>query len=215
MAEHDSYREFATQSELTSRVAFARSVGGTIGLVRHAVVRINPDPSGELGLESVLAVRNALLASGVRVIEADLTRSLPRRRELEVILADDDPDRVRQRALALVRRAMHEAGVGGEPAAGAVTFTSTGTPADALGIFRAFGVAGEVRRAAGEDDDSVVFVVHPDALEHVSESRLRTALQSGLNKDVTLVTEWSRPTDPLDQVIGAATTAPIREAESL
>ena len=166
--------------------------------MRHAVVRINPDPAGELGLDRVLAVRDTLLASGAYVVEADLSRSLPRRRELELVLADDDPERVRERALALAREAMRVAGLPGEPVAGAITFTSAGTPADALAIFRAFGVAGEIRYATGEDEDSIVFVVREDAFVHVSESRLRTALQSGLNKDVTLVTEWAGPAEPLD-----------------
>jgi hypothetical protein len=171
--------------------------------VRHAVVRINPDPAGELGLDRVLAVRDALLASGAQVVEADMSRSLPRRRELELVLADDNPERVRKRALALAREAMHVAGVPGEPVAGAITFTSAGTPADALGIFRAFGVAGEIRYTPGEDEDSIVFVVREDAFVHVSESRLRTALQSGLNKDVTLVTEWAGPAEPLDAKLPA------------
>jgi hypothetical protein len=166
--------------------------------VRHAVVRINPDPTGELGLDRVLAVRDTLRASGAHVVEADMTRSLPRRRELELVLADDDPTQVRERALALAREAMRTAGVPGEPVAGAITFTSAGTPADALGIFRAFGVAGEIRAGRGDSEDSIVFVVRGDAFEHVSESRLRTALQSGLNTDVTLVTEWPGPTEPLD-----------------
>lgn len=153
-------------------------------------------------------MRGALLAAGSRVIEADLTRALPRRREIEVVLADDDPARVREQALALVREAMRASGVAGEPAAGAVTFTSAGTPADALGIFRAFGVAGEIRRAPGDDVDAVVFIVRGDAFERVSESRLRTALQSGLNADVTLVTEWDGPSEPLDEVAGVAPSTP-------
>jgi hypothetical protein len=171
--------------------------------VRHAVVRINPDPAGALGLDRVLAVRDTMRASGAHVVEADMSRSLPRRRELELVLADDDPEQVRERALALTREAMRVAGVLGEPVAGAITFTSAGTPADALGIFRAFGVAGEIRFGPGDDEDSVVFVVRADAFDHVSESRLRTALQSGLNKDVTLVTEWPGPTEPLDAKLPA------------
>ena len=166
--------------------------------MRHAVVRINPDPAGELGLERVLAVRDTLRASGAYVVESDVSRSLPRRRELELVLADDDPVRVRERGLALTREAMRVAGVPGEPVAGAITFTSAGTPADALGIFRAFGVAGDIRYGPGKDEDSIVFVLREDAFVHVSESRLLTALQSALNKDVTLVTEWSGPTAPLD-----------------
>jgi hypothetical protein len=180
--------------------------------VRHAVVRINPDPAGALGLDRVLAVRDTLRASGARVVEADVSRSLPRRRELELVLADDDPERVRERALALAREAMRVAGVPGEPVAGAVTFTSAGTLADALGIFRAFGVAGEIRSTPGDDDDSIVFVVRDDAFVHVSESRLLTALQSGLNKEVTLVTEWAGPTEPLDAKLPEA-TAPITEGK--
>jgi hypothetical protein len=171
--------------------------------VRHAVVRINPDPTGELGLDRVLAVRDTLRASGANVVESDVSRSLPRRRELELVLADDDLERVRARALALARDAMRVAGVPGEPAAGAITFTSAGTPEDALGILRAFGVAGDVRYGPGEDEDSIVFVVRADAFVHVSESRLLTALQSGLNKEVTLVTEWAGPTEPLDTKLPA------------
>jgi len=180
--------------------------------VRHAVVRINPDPAGALGLDRVIAIRDTLRASGARVVESDVSRSLPRRRELELVLADDDAQSVRERALALAREAMRVAGVPGEPVAGAITFTSAGTLADALGIFRAFGVAGEIRTAQGEDDDSVVFVVRDDAFVHVSESRLLTALQSGLNKEVTLVTEWAGPTEPLDAKLPEA-TAPITEGK--
>lgn len=176
--------------------------------MRHAVVRINPDPAGELGLDRVLAIRDTLLASGAHVVESDLSRSLPRRRELEIVLADDDPERVRDRALALAREAMRAAGVPGSAVAGAITFTSAGTPADALGIFRAFGVAGEIRYGPGDDEDSVVFVVHEDAFNHVSESRLQTALQSGLNKDVTLVTEWAGLTQPLDAKLSTTEREP-------
>ncbi len=171
--------------------------------MRHAVVRINPDPTGELGLDQVLAVRDTLRATGAYVVESDVSRSLPGRRELELVLADDDPDRVRERALALAREAMRVVGVSSEPVAGAITFTSAGTPADALGIFRAFGVAGDIRYGPGEDEDSIVFVVREDAFVHVSESRLLTALQSGLNKDVTVVTDWARPTEPLDTKLPA------------
>ena len=171
--------------------------------MRHAVVRINPDPAGEIGLERVLAVRDTLRASGAYVVDSDVSRSLPKRRELELVLADDDPVRVRERGLALTREAMLVAGVPGEPVAGAITFTSAGTPADALGIFRAFGVAGDIRYGPGEDEDSIVFVVREDAFVHVSESRLLTALQSALNKGVTLVTEWPGPTAPLDGNLSA------------
>jgi hypothetical protein len=165
--------------------------------MRHAIVRVNPDPTGELGLDRVLAVRDTLRMSGARVVDADISRSLPRRRELELVLANDDPHQVRERALALAREAMRVAGVPGDPIAGAITFTSAGTPADALGVFRAFGVAGEIRQAPGDDADSVVFIVPTNAFEHVSESRLLTALQSALNNEVTLVTEWSGATEPL------------------
>jgi hypothetical protein len=95
------------------------------------------------------------------------------------------------------------AGVSGEPVAGAITFTSAGTPEDALGIFRAFGVAGDIRYGPGEDEDSIVFVVREDAFAHVSESRLLTALQSGLNKEVMLVTDWPGPAEPLDTKLPA------------
>lgn len=176
--------------------------------MRHAVVRINPDPTGQLGLDRLLAVRDTLRASGAQVVESDLSRSLPRRRELELVLADDDPERVRDRALALARDAMRVAGLPGEPVAGAITFTSAGTPADALGIFRAFGVAGEIRYAPGEDEDSIVFVVREDAFDHVSESRLRTALQSGMNKEVTLVTEWAGKAAPLDTKLSTTERKP-------
>lgn len=165
--------------------------------MRHAVARINPDPEGALPLELVLRVREALRAGGTRVVDTDLSRSLPRRREIELVLADDDPGHVQARALALVRQAMRAVSAPGEPAAGPVTFTSAGTPADALGILRAFGVAGEIGQAPGADPDAAVFIVPEDAFEHVSESRLRTALQSALNQEVTLVTEWSGPWEPL------------------
>ncbi|HLH69684.1 MAG TPA: hypothetical protein VKY90_11785 [Candidatus Dormibacteraeota bacterium] len=174
--------------------------------MRHAVVRVNLDPAGRLDLERALAVREALRAGGVEVVEAELTRSLAWRRELELVLAGDDPQEVRERALGLVAEAMRGLGIDAQPAPGAVTFKSAGTPDDALGILRAFGVHGEVRWATGPDEDSVVLVVRPEALQQVSESRLLTALQSGLNRGVTLVTRWEGPSERLDAPEAAGAT---------
>jgi hypothetical protein len=170
----------------------------SIEAVRQAVVRVNLDPSGRLDLERVLAVREALRASGIEVVEAELTRSLAWRRELELVLLGDDPQELRERALDMVVGTMRRLDIDAQPTPGAVTFKSAGTPDDALGILRAFGVGGEVRWAVGPDEDHVVLVVCPDALQHVSESRLLTALQSGLNKDVRLVTAWEGPSERLD-----------------
>ena len=165
--------------------------------MREAIVRVNPDPEGRLGLAHVVAVRAELLRRGIPVVPADLSNMHAGQRELELILSDTHTERVRRRALQVAKQALQALGVSSEPVVGIVTFKSAGTTDDALAIFRSFGVRGEVRRIAGLHTDTVVFLVGRKSLANINESQLLTALRSGLNQDVVIVTEWTGPTQRL------------------
>lgn len=163
-------------------------------------MRVNPDPEGRLELAHVVALRAELLRRGIRVVPADLSNTRSGQRELELVLTDTLIERVKRRALQVTRQALHALGVPSEPVVGIVTFKSAGNTDDALAIFRSFGVRGEVRRIAGLHADTVVFLVGRKSLANINESRLLTALRSGLNQDVVIVTEWTGPTQRLSAV---------------
>ena len=165
--------------------------------MREAVVRVNPDPEGRLALAHVLALRAELVRRGIQVVPADLSNAVAGQRELALMLTDTHIERVKRRALRVARQAAHALGVPSEPVVGVVTFKSAGNADDALAIFRSFGVRGEVRQIPGLHPDTVVFLVGRKSLANTNESRLLTALRSGLNQDVVIVTEWAGPTQRL------------------
>jgi hypothetical protein len=77
---------------------------------------------------------------------------------------------------------------GAEPAEGMTTYLSRGSDDDAIGILSAFGLAGDVSRASGEEGWDVVTVRLAAAdLRRVPESRIQTALEASLNCEVRIV----------------------------
>jgi hypothetical protein len=154
--------------------------------MRTAVIRVNVDPAGTLGAAEVERGMDHVLAAaaglGLRLVSEDLGSLPPNRRELQ-FLAEGDPAALRRAASELCRNAF-----GTEPAEGTTTYLSRGSDDDALGVLSAFGLAGDVSRASGEEGWDVVTVRLAAAdLRHVPESRIQTALEASLNCEVRII----------------------------
>jgi hypothetical protein len=106
------------------------------------------------------------------------------RREVEMLMAGADPDKLQRTAVALCAKAF-----GTEPAPGVTTYISRGTDDDALGVLAGFGLTGDIERRPGDDGFDVVRVTLRKAdLERVPESRIHTALEASLNCEVHIRT---------------------------
>jgi len=157
--------------------------------MRTAVVRVNVDPSSLL-TPAQLSQGMALLRElgdelGADVVETNLAAMPAGRREVELLISGEDVEAAKQDGTDLCTRAF---GVG--PVAGVVTFISRGTDDDARGVLSAFGLAGEISRAPGDDGFDVVYVtLREDDLERVPESRIHTALEASLNCEVRIRTK--------------------------
>jgi hypothetical protein len=156
--------------------------------MRTAVVRVNVDPSGLLtpaqlrqGMTVLFALAHEL---GADVVDNNLAAMPASRREVELLIASDDIDAVKQDAVDLCAKVF-----GTGPVAGVVTFISRGTDDDARGVLFAFGLTGEIDRAPGDEGFDVVYVTLREAdLERVPESRIHTALEASLNCEVHIRT---------------------------
>jgi hypothetical protein len=156
--------------------------------MRTAVVRVNVDPSGLLTpaqlSQGMTVLRELARELGANVVGTNLAAMPAGRREVELLIAGDDAEAAKQDGIDLCARAF---GVG--PVAGVVTFISRGTDDDARGVLAAFGLAGEIARAPGDDGFDVVYVtLREDDFERVPESRIHTALEASLNCEVRIRT---------------------------
>ena len=159
--------------------------------MRTAVVRVDVDPSALLApaqLRDGMATLAALTAElGASVVDADLASMPITRRQVEVLIAGDDPDELKRTAVELCVKAF--GGFGTEPAAGVLTYVSRGTDDDAQGVLAGLGLSGDVERIAGDDGwDTIRVTVRKSDLERVPESRVHTALEASLNCEVQIVT---------------------------
>jgi hypothetical protein len=156
--------------------------------MRTAVVRVKVDPSGVLtptelshGMTTLLGLADEV---GAGVIESDLAAMPVSRREVQLLIAGDDADALKQTALSLCAQAF-----GTVPVAGVVTYVSRGTDDDARGVLAGFGLTGEVARSPGDDGFDIVYVTLSRAdLERIPESRIHTALEASLNCEVHILT---------------------------
>jgi hypothetical protein len=149
-------------------------------------MRINIDPDGALGtadLERGLEqVRSGLSALELRLVGDDLATLPSKRRELQ-FLGEGDPAAMARSAAGLCRGAF-----GTAVTEGTTTYLSRGSDDDALGVLTAFGLAGDVSRADGDEGWDVVTVRLAAAdLRRVPESRIQTALEASLNCEVRIV----------------------------
>lgn len=158
--------------------------------MRTAVVRVDVDPTRQLTParldEGTAALLELASAIGAQVIDTRLATLPPSRRQVEILIAGDDPDEVKRMALELCVNAFGV--LGAAPAVGVLTYTSRGTDDDAHGVLAGMGLSGEVDRRPGIQGWDVVAVTLLAAdLERVPESRVQTALEASLNCEVRIV----------------------------
>jgi hypothetical protein len=156
--------------------------------MRTAVVRVGVDRAGELApaqlSDGMTRLRESAGAAGVEVVASDLAALPPQRREVELLIAGDDPAELERLAIELCAKAF-----GTTPVPGVLTFISRGTDDDAYGVLAGFGLTGDIERVAGDDGWDVVYVTLRKAdLERVPESRVHTALEASLNCEVHIRT---------------------------
>jgi hypothetical protein len=165
--------------------------------MRTAVVRVDVDPSKQLAPErldeGMVTLREAAAAIGADVIDTDLGSLPPSRRQVEILIAGDDPDELKSIALQLCTKAFGV--IGAAPAVGVLTYVSRGTDDDAHGVLAGLGLRGEVHRRPSSEGgpdgphwDVVTVTVLKADLERVPESRVHTALEASLNCEVYIVT---------------------------
>lgn len=157
--------------------------------MRTAVVRVDVDPTALLASEQLgvgMATLVELAASaGANVIETDLASLPSNRRQVEVLIAGDDPEVLTQTAIDLCRKAFGPFGV--QPQAGVLTYVSRGTDDDAHGVLAGLGLSGDVERTPGGDGwDVVTVTLRKSDLQRVPESRVHTALEASLNSEVVI-----------------------------
>jgi hypothetical protein len=156
--------------------------------MRTAVVRVGVDRAGELApaqlREGMARLRESAGPAGFEMVENDLADLPPQRREVELLIAGDDPAELERRAVELCANAF-----GTTPVPGVVTYISRGTDDDAHGVLAGLGLTGEIDRVPGDDGWDVVHVTLRKAdLERVPESRVHTALEASLNCEVHIRT---------------------------
>ena|ERR1700730_4406547 len=151
--------------------------------MRTAVIRVNLDPAGRLAVGDLTRAVTELRSRGIEVLAPALEKLPPTAREIELIVAGDDPATLRTWAEATCAAALGA----GDPQAGQPTFLSRGMDEDALGVVRAFGISAEIERQCDDDDEIAIFTISRAVASHVVESRLRTALETALNCEVRIV----------------------------
>lgn len=158
--------------------------------MRTAVVRVDIDPSAQLSaaeLRDGMTTLSELAAElGIQVVEADLAVMPASRRQVEVLIAGDDPDELKRTAVGLCLRAFGD--FGSEPSAGVLTYVSRGTDDDAHGVLAGLGVRGDIERVTTDNGwDIVKVTLLRSDVQRVPESRVHTALEASLNCEVQIV----------------------------
>jgi hypothetical protein len=159
--------------------------------MRTAVVRVDVDPTAHLTAAQLKDGMAALVGladvAGVDVVEAELAAMPAGRRQVEVLIAGDDPDQLERAAVELCANAFGS--FGATPTAGVLTYVSRGTDDDAHGVLAGLGLDGEIERIPGDEGWDVIHVTLRTAdLERMPESRVHTALEASLNCEVHIHT---------------------------
>lgn len=151
------------------------------------MVRVDVDPSGvrtpaQLA-EGMATLRQLCGRIGAEVLDADLSVLPSNRREVEVLLAGEDADTLREAVVSLCGKAF-----GPDVRPGVLTFVSRGTDDDAHGVLAGFGLTGDVHRyPSGQGWDVVEVTLDRADLQRVPESRIHTALEASLNSEVRIL----------------------------
>lgn len=156
--------------------------------MRTAVVRIDVDPTARLTAaqlgDGMTTLADLVATVGADIVDAELASMPAGRRQVEVLIAGDDPDELSRTAVELCAKAF-----GGTPTAGVLTYVSRGTDDDAYGVLAGLGLHGELERVAGDEGWDVIHVtLRKTDLERVPESRVHTALEASLNCEVHIHT---------------------------
>ena len=119
------------------------------------------------------------------MIDNDLAAMPARRREVELLIAGDDPDGAQAGAVELCAKAF-----GTAPVPGVLTYVSRGTDDDAHGVLAGLRPDRRDRPASPGDDgwDVVHVTLRKADLDRVPESRVHTALEASLNCEVHIRT---------------------------
>lgn len=162
-----------------------------VALMRTAVVRVDVDPTAVLTADQLrdgMAMLSELArAVGADVVDADLAAMPGNRRQVEILIDGDEPDRLTAAAMRMCRSAFGALGV--EPVPGVLTYVSRGTDDDAHGVLAGLGLQGKIERIATDDGwDIVKVTLSKDDLRRVPESRVHTALEASLNCEVQIIT---------------------------
>jgi hypothetical protein len=156
--------------------------------MRTAVVRVGVDATGELApaqlSDGMARLRELAGAACIEVVDNNLASMPAQRREVELLIAGDDPAELARLAVELCAKAF-----GTSPIPGVLTYISRGTDDDAHGVLAGFGLTAEITRTAGEEGFDIVHVTLRKAdLQRVPESRIHTALEASLNCEVHIHT---------------------------
>jgi hypothetical protein len=163
------------------------------------VVHVNIDPAGTLTLAQLDRVLAEVRSEGFEVLATDLDKVPPRRRVIELLQAGDDAAALRRTAKGVCARALAKAGSPTAPRVVAVSFMSSGTVEDAVGVVAGFGLEQELDAIRLVDEDVALVRLAAGALAGASPGKLQTALEAALNREVRL----------LEAPSSGAATAPV------
>lgn len=156
--------------------------------MRTAVVRVKVDAAGELTAgqlrDGMATLRELARSAGAELVDSDLAALPPARREVELLMGGEDPDKLARIAMDLCAKAFPTT-----PVAGVLTYVSRGTDDDAHGVLAGFGLTGDISRIPTREGWDVVHVtLRKEDLTRIPESRIHTALEASLNCEVHIHT---------------------------
>jgi len=152
--------------------------------VRRAVVHVNIDPAGALTVAQIEHAVESLRAEGWEPIASDLESYPPTEREIELIRDGEDAAELRRDAEEACAAGLAVFSPPAPPRAVAVTFISSGSHEDAVGIVRAFGLEEEVEELRFVDDDVAVLVLGETVARPRAIGKLQSVLEAALNREI-------------------------------
>jgi hypothetical protein len=150
-------------------------------------VHVNIDPAGALTLAQIGRAVDALRKDGHEVIDTDLESYPAAEREIEVMLDGDSVFELREAAEKACIAALAEFEPPAQPYAVAVTFISSGSHEDALGIVRAFGLEDSIEEVEFVDEHMAVVVLGGNGIRRATLGKLQTVLEAALNREIQVV----------------------------
>jgi hypothetical protein len=150
-------------------------------------VHVNIDPAGALTLAQIGRAVGALREDGLEVIDTDLESYPAKGREIELLLDGGSVLDLKADAESACRAALAEFDPPADACAVAVTFVSSGSREDALGIVRAFGLEDSIEEIEFVDEHTAVLVLGGDGIRRAALGKLQTVLEAALNREIQVV----------------------------